>query len=82
MPSLGVKWGKESDSLYLQFTDNPVSHSVELTSDVILDLDAGNDVVGIDIQHVSDVLKEYSGINTPKLVLSTKEDMKLQGVPA
>lgn len=56
----GIEWNKDADTLYFQISDNPISHSFEITRDVIVDLDAGNAVVGIDIQNVTEVISEYA----------------------
>ena len=58
MFSVGIEWAQESDTLYLQLSENPIVRSVEFTPDVIFDLDLDDVVVGIDIQHLSEVVKE------------------------
>jgi uncharacterized protein YuzE len=44
----------ETDSLYIDLSDWPSEDSVEISEDVVLDLDAAGHVVGIDIQHASE----------------------------
>ena len=56
--------GSVSDSLYVQFSESPISVSVELHPDVILDLDEMGTVVGIDFQHVSELAAEATAIQS------------------
>ena len=53
-----IEKGTSSDSMYVQLSDEPVSYSVELSPDIIIDVTEDNTVVGIDIQYVSEVLVE------------------------
>ena len=55
---LNIERGAASDSIYVQFSDEPISHSVELSPEVIIDVAEDNTVVGVDIQYVSDLLVE------------------------
>ena len=48
----------ESDSVYVLISDSPISHSVELDGNLILDVDQSGEVVGIDIQYVSELRPE------------------------
>ena len=50
--------GSVSDSLYVRFSESPISVSVELHPDVILDVDVNGTVVGIDFQHVAELMAE------------------------
>lgn len=58
MPIHRVESDLTSDSMYLHFTDKPISHSVEMSPDIIIDLDEDNGVVGIDVQHMSILFNE------------------------
>ncbi len=49
-----------TDSVYIHVSAKPISYSIELTGDMILDIANDNTVVGIDIQHVSELVKEHS----------------------
>ncbi len=58
--------GSVGDTLYVQLSDSPVSVSVELHPDIILDVDVSGTVVGIDLQNVSELIasaKELKGIH-------------------
>ena len=48
---------EESDSLYLKFIDLPISHSIEATDDILLDM-SGDTLVGMDVHNWSLVQKE------------------------
>ena len=56
MPNLIT--GSASDSLYVQMVDSQIAVSVELHPHIILDLDVNGTVVGIDFQHVTELLAE------------------------
>lgn len=42
-----------TDSLYIHFFDGSGADSVEITEDVVADIDAAGKLVGLDIQHAS-----------------------------
>jgi uncharacterized protein YuzE len=46
----------EIDSLYVEFQERPSVDTREITADVRLDLDAQGRPVGLDIDHVSQIL--------------------------
>ncbi len=46
----------DTDSLYIDFNANPTADSREVADGLVIDLDASGHVVGIDIQHASQVL--------------------------
>ena len=50
--------GSGADTLYVQFSEFAISHSVELHPDIILDVNENDTVVGIDIQNVSQLAAE------------------------
>ena len=60
-----------------QISDQPISHSFEMTPDIIIDLDKDNAVVGIDFQHVTELVKEHEVASQ-----QVHASMKLQLVPA
>jgi uncharacterized protein YuzE len=43
----------DTDSLYIDLTDAPSTESREVSEGVVLDYDAGGNLVGIDINHAS-----------------------------
>lgn len=57
---LHVESDELADSLYLHLSEKAISHSIELDADVILDVAEDRTVVGIDLQHVGDMLKEVA----------------------
>ena len=54
---------KEADALYLRLDDSPILESEEVSADVVLDYNASNNVVGIEMLHLSK--------RSPKLNFST-----------
>lgn len=48
-----------TDSLYIKLDPGNISHSVELSNDVTLDVDQDNRVIGIDIQNLSSQEEEH-----------------------
>ncbi|HUP01207.1 MAG TPA: DUF2283 domain-containing protein [Gemmatimonadota bacterium] len=46
----------DTDSLYIDLADRPSVDSREVASDVVVDLDAEGRIVGIEIQHASEVV--------------------------
>ena len=64
--------GSVADSLYIQFSEETISHSVELHPDLVIDVTAAYKVVGIDIQNVTEFVQEQlEGTPTaPKAELS------------
>ena len=46
----------DTDSLYIDLKANPSADSREVADGMVIDLDAAGHVVGIDIQHASQVL--------------------------
>ena len=43
----------DTDSLYVHLTETPGADAVEVSDDVVADLDADGRLVGLDIQHAS-----------------------------
>jgi len=46
----------ETDSLYIDLNAKPSSDSREVADGLVIDLDSAGQVVGIDIQHASEIL--------------------------
>lgn len=46
-------YDKETDSLYIHLNDQPSADSEIYNDNTVLDFDADNNLVGIDIQHAS-----------------------------
>ena len=44
---------KEADALYLRLDTSPIVESEEVSPDVVLDYNESNDVVGVEILHLS-----------------------------
>lgn len=59
---LNITKGSVADTLYVQFSESAISHSVELHPDIILDVGENGAVVGIDIQNVSQLAAESQAI--------------------
>ncbi len=51
-----LHYDQETDSLYIDLNARPSVDSREIQDGVVIDLDAGGRIVGIDIQHASEVL--------------------------
>ena len=65
---LNITKGSVADTLYVQFSEAAISHSVELHPDIILDVGESGTVVGIGFQNVSQLVAEAQGIPaTPSL---------------
>lgn len=58
----------ETDSLYVEFKDGPGVETREVTEGLNVDLDAGGEVVGFDIDHASKRL-DLSTLETEALPL-------------
>jgi uncharacterized protein YuzE len=48
-----LKYYKDTDSLYIDLSENPSSRSEEVATGVVIDYDAGGNLVGIDIHQAS-----------------------------
>ncbi len=44
---------QDTDSLYIDLSNNPSVDSVEVSSGIVIDYDANGNIVGIDIDHAS-----------------------------
>ena len=51
-----LQYDRETDSLYIDLNARPSVDSREVQEGVVLDFDAEGQIVGIDIQHASEIL--------------------------
>jgi uncharacterized protein YuzE len=51
-----LNYDRETDSLYIDLNSRPSADSREIQEGVVIDVDAKGKIVGIDIQHASEVL--------------------------
>lgn len=51
-----LHYDQENDSLYIDLNSRPSADSREIQDGVIIDLDATGKIVGIDIQHASELM--------------------------
>jgi len=51
-----LHYDRETDSLYIDLNARPSVDSREIQDGLVIDLDAKGQIVGIDIQHASEVL--------------------------
>jgi uncharacterized protein YuzE len=51
-----LHYDRETDSLYIDLNTRPSVDSREIQDGLVIDLDANGQIVGIDIQHASQVL--------------------------
>ena len=59
---------KEADALYLRLDDSPIVESEEVSPGVVLDYNASNEVVGVEMLHLS---KRSSNLNLSALQFET-----------
>ena len=59
---------KEADALYLRLDDSPIVESEEVSPGVVLDYNASNEVVGVEMLHLS---KRSSNLNLSALEFET-----------
>lgn len=65
-----LHYDRETDSLYIDLNRRPSVDSREIEEGLVLDFDANGRVVGIDIQHTSQLL-DLTTIETESLPLPT-----------
>ncbi len=53
-----IKYDKTTDILYIALTDNPVAESDEDRKGIVLDYDADNNIVGIEVLNASKKLPQ------------------------
>lgn len=65
-----VRYYKETDSLYIDLSENPSEESREVSEGIVLDYDAVGNLVGIDIDNASSkvALERLSVSNLPGVV--------------
>jgi len=51
-----LHYDRETDSLYIDLNSRPSADSREIQDGVVIDVDANGKIVGIDIQHASEIL--------------------------
>ncbi len=51
-----LSYDRETDSLYIDLNSRPSADSREIQDGVVIDVDAKGKIVGIDIQHASEIL--------------------------
>ena len=59
---------QEADALYLRLDDSKIVESEEVSPGIVLDYNAENQVVGVEILHLS---KRAPGLETGKLLFET-----------
>lgn len=59
----------ETDSLYISLIDKPSANSEEVANGIVLDFDADGNLIGIDIDHASQVV-DLSRLEAQALPLS------------
>lgn len=60
-----MKYYRETDSLYIDLSENPSAESKEVSEGVVLDYDAAGNLVGIDIDNAT------TKVNLDKLTVSS-----------
>lgn len=68
----------ETDTLYIDFKDEPGADTREVAQDVVIDLNAGGGIVGVEIEHASEKV-DLSRLETEGLTL---EPARAKGKPA
>lgn len=68
-----LNYDQETDSLYIDLNARPSVDSREIQDGIVIDLDADGRIVGIDIQHASEVL-DLATVETHFLPLSAKRN--------
>lgn len=61
---------EETDSLYIDLSEKPGAESKEVAPGVVLDFDAAGRLVGIDVDHASEVI-DLSRLETESLPLDS-----------
>ena len=59
---------KEADALYLRLDDSPIAESEEVAPGVVLDYNESNEVVGVEMLHLS---KRSANLNLSALQFET-----------
>ncbi len=66
-----LQYYSDTDSLYVDLNANPSADSREVAEGLVIDLDSAGRVVGIDIQHASQIL-DLNTLETESLPIKTK----------
>jgi len=66
-----LHYDRETDSLYIDLNARPSVDSREVQDGVVIDVDDKGQIVGIDIQHASEIL-DLATVETESLPLSTR----------
>lgn len=64
-----LQYDRETDSLYIDLNARPSVDSREVQDGVVLDFDAEGQIVGIDIQHASEIM-DLATLETESLPVS------------
>ncbi|NOZ23843.1 MAG: DUF2283 domain-containing protein [Planctomycetes bacterium] len=48
-----IKYFQDTDTLYIEFKDGPVTETKDLDEDTLLDLDENGDICAITVEHAS-----------------------------
>jgi uncharacterized protein YuzE len=65
-----LQYDRDTDSLYIDLNARPSVDSREVQDGVVLDFDAEGQIVGIDIQHASEIL-DLATLETESLPVSS-----------
>jgi uncharacterized protein YuzE len=66
-----LNYDQETDSLYIDLNARPSVDSREIQDGIVIDLDVNGRIVGIDIQHASELL-DLATVETHSLPASVK----------
>lgn len=58
MPKTQVKYFEEEDALYVVISDEPESRSMEIGPNITVELNAQNELIGVEILHASEFLRD------------------------
>jgi len=67
-----LHYDRETDSLYIDLNARPSVDSREIQDGIVIDLDAHGQIVGIDIQHASQIL-DLATLETESLPVAAKD---------
>ena len=57
-----LKYFKETDSLYIDFSSKASVESIEVSEGIVIDYDADNNIVGIDIDNASKKIENHDNL--------------------
>jgi uncharacterized protein YuzE len=58
-----IKYDKETDVIYIKFSDKPITESGEDKSGIIIDYDSDDNIVGIEILNASTRMEQPNSVN-------------------